>query len=131
MYDKNQNNNKSKKECCYEREFEEYIKKLNLGDVNIDRELFERPLFYNRRKKKNSNKNYFRTNDSKISPDSLEKKNSSDISNYKKRKNYSLRNSIKKNNKYNNKKLYQQNKGEFEQKNLILILIIKEKIKIK
>lgn len=73
-YDKNQNNNKPKKECCYEKEFEEYIKKLNLGDVNIDRELFERPLFYNRSKKINSNKNYFRTNDSKISPDSLEKK---------------------------------------------------------
>ena len=119
------NNNKQKKEGCYEMEFEDYITKLNLGDVNIDRELFERPLFYNRSKKLNTNKgsnklkNYFKTNncENKISPDSLEKKSSFDINN-KKKKNYSLRNSIKKNNRYNNKKLYQSSKGKIDQKYL-------------
>ena len=90
------NNNDLNKDSCYEIEFEDYIKKLNLGNVNIDRELFERPLFYNRSKKLNANnssnkvKNCFKKIDNFLP-------NKIGLSNLNYSKNYSLRNSLKKN----------------------------------
>ena len=105
----NINNDEKNKESYSEIEFEDYIKKLNLGNFNIDRELFERPLFYNRSKKINSNKssnkikNYFNKINykNKFLPDENELKN------LYKNKNHSLRNSLKKssNNKDKNQNL--------------------------
>ena len=55
LYDKNNNinhqkkdnkNDNNQKDNIYEIEFEDYIKKLNLEEVNIDEELLERPLLY-------------------------------------------------------------------------------------
>ena len=101
----NINNDENNKESYSEIEFEDYIKKLNLGNFNIDRELFERPLFYNRSKKINSNKssnkikNYF----NKISYESKFLPDENELKNLYKNKNHSLRNSLKKSSDNKNK----------------------------
>ena len=105
----NINDDEKNKESYSEIEFEDYIKKLNLGNFNIDRELFERPLFYNRSKKINSNKssnkikNYF----NKISYENKFLPDENVLKNLYKNKNHSLRNSLKKssNNKDKNQNL--------------------------
>ena len=127
-FENNNNNNNYNckninKDRFYEFEFEDYIKKLNLEEeVNIDRELFERPLFYNRSKKikskanHNKIKNNFKT--SKCDYNFLSKKiknNKCNISNYSccVKKN-SLRNSLNDNNgSKSNKKKYFDKKNYF------------------
>ena len=116
---KNNNNYNNLKDGFYEIEFEDYIKKLNLEEVNIDRELFERPLFYNRSKKINSKpntnklKNYFKTSncDSNFLSKKIKKNKCNKsiyINNIKKNL---LRNSLKENNgtKSKEKKLNKKN----------------------
>ena len=99
-------NNIQNKESFFEIEFEDYIKKLNLEEVNIDKELFERPLLYKRNKNFNLNnhqqnklKNYLTTNNTSNNffSNKIKIKNINDInctSNFKK---FSLRNSLNKN----------------------------------
>ena len=55
-------NNDLKKGNYFEIEFEDYIKKLNLEEVNLDKELIERPLFFevNKKYKKNTSKKVFK-----------------------------------------------------------------------
>ena len=59
------NKNKDpKKRNYFEIEFEDYIKKLNLEEFNLDKELIERPLFFEVKKKykKNKSKKVFKKN---------------------------------------------------------------------
>jgi len=53
-----------KKSNYFEIEFEDYIKKLNLDEVNLDKELIERPLYFevNKKYKKNKSKKVFKNN---------------------------------------------------------------------
>ena len=117
------NNNDLNKDSCYELEFEDYIKKLNLGNVNIDRELFERPLFCDRSKKLNSNnssnkvKNCFK----KISIKSNFLPDEIGLSNLHCSKDYSLRNSLKKSsrskiNEFPNKNISQNTQSNTNKK---------------
>jgi len=59
------NKNKDlKKGKYFEIEFEDYIKKLNLEEVNLDKELIERPLYFevNKKYKKNKSKKVIKNN---------------------------------------------------------------------
>ena len=59
------NKNKDlKKGKYFEIEFEDYIKKLNLEEVNLDKELIERPLYFevNKKYKKNKSKKVYKNN---------------------------------------------------------------------
>ena len=96
--------NNNSRENYFEIEFEDYIKKLNLEDVNIDKELFERPLFYHRNKniKQHKNTKKIKNNyDKKFQSNIIRNKNLHCLK-MNKIKNLSLRNSLNNNNKLNN-----------------------------
>ena len=135
LYDKKNNNKNqqqkdSQNENNYEMEFEDYIKKLNLEEVNIDKELLERPLYYKNIIKfgKNSEK---KINDNcKCSYNSAKPQNLNYLNNNKNTKlnkdnNYNNKEKIKFNfdkkfNNYkNNNKLYYSVKSKEKNKNKI------------
>ena len=108
------NNHIQTKESLHEMEFEDYIKKLNLEEVNIDKELNERPLFYKRNRNivsfnisQNKLKNYLTTNNTSnnFSYNKIKQKNfiNNNIASFKR---FSLRNNLNKNNKKENKEKF-------------------------